>query len=74
VVGNLTVTAQTALGWLAVTPTTTVGTSNLNFPVNDNRANGFACMLGANGYLYVTYGANPGSTTHVVVDILGYYR
>jgi spore germination protein YaaH len=74
VVGNLTVTGQSAAGWLAVTPTTTVKTSNLNFPIRDVRANGFTCPLGANGSLTVTYGAVAGATTQVVVDVLGYYR
>jgi spore germination protein YaaH len=74
VVGNLTVTGQTAAGWLALTPTSTVVTSNLNFPVGDNRANGFTCPLGSGGTLVATYGAGGGSTTQVVVDIVGYYR
>jgi hypothetical protein len=74
VAGNLTVTGQTAAGWLAVGPTMTTKTSNLNFPARDVRANGFTCPLGSNGTLTVTYGAVGGATTQVVVDILGYYR
>jgi hypothetical protein len=74
VVGNLTVTAQAELGWLAITPTSTATTSTLNFPVGDNRANGFTCSMGPGGTLVVTYGASSGSSTHVVVDITGYYR
>jgi spore germination protein YaaH len=74
VVGNLTVTGQSAAGWLALSPTTAVTTSNLNFPARGNLANGFTCPLGANGSLTVTYGAAAGATTQVVVDVLGYYR
>ncbi|HEX7491100.1 MAG TPA: glycosyl hydrolase family 18 protein [Candidatus Limnocylindrales bacterium] len=74
VVGNLTVTGQTAAGWLAVTPTPIVTTSNLNFPYGDARANGFTCALGAGGTLAITYGARGSPTTQVVVDIVGYYR
>ncbi len=75
VVGNLTVTNQTAAGWLNAAPTATSATSTLNFPVGDNRANGFVSMLGPGGSLSVTYGGSGSSaTTQVVVDILGYYR
>ncbi|MGD0862239.1 MAG: glycosyl hydrolase family 18 protein [Candidatus Limnocylindrales bacterium] len=74
VVGNLTVTAQTAAGWLAAAPGPVTATSTVNFPVGDNRANGFVSLLGPNGTLSVTYGSVRGATTQVVVDILGYYR
>jgi spore germination protein YaaH len=74
VVGNLTVTNQSAAGWLAIAPGATVSTSTLNFPLGDVRANGFACPLGKEGTLTVTYGAGAGATTQVVVDVLGYYR
>jgi spore germination protein YaaH len=74
IVGNLTVTNQSAAGWLAIAPGATVSTSTLNFPVGDVRANGFACPLGKGGSLTVTYGAGGGATTQVVVDVLGYYR
>lgn len=74
VVGNLTVTDQNAQGWLAIGPTSSTATSTLNFPVSDVRANGFACSLGSGGTLTTTYVAAAGSTTQVVVDIVGYYR
>jgi hypothetical protein len=74
VVGNLTVTGQTSYGWLSTGPAKTTTTSTLNFPVGDNRANGFVCLLGPNGSLTVTFGGTRGSSTQVVVDILGYYR
>jgi spore germination protein YaaH len=74
-VGNLTVTGQTSNGWLNAAPAATSATSTLNFPVGDDRANGFVSLLGPGGRLVVTYGG-PGTTatTYVVVDIVGYYR
>jgi len=74
VVGNLTVTGQTSAGWLAAAPGPATSTSTLNFPVGDNRANGFVSLLGPGGTLTVTYAGSRGSATQVVVDILGYYR
>jgi spore germination protein YaaH len=74
VVGNLTVTGQTSAGWLAAAPGSSTSTSTLNFPIGDNRANGFVSLLGPGGTLSVTFGGARGSTTQVVVDILGYYR
>jgi spore germination protein YaaH len=74
VVGNLTVTGQTSAGWLSAGPAKSSSTSTLNFPVGDNRANGFVSLLGPGGSLAITFGGTRGSTTQVVVDILGYYR
>jgi hypothetical protein len=74
VVGNLTVTSQTSKGWLAAAPGPVTSTSTLNFPLGDNRANGFVSLLGPGGILTVTFGGSGGATTQVVVDILGYYR
>ena len=74
VVGNLTVTGQTSKGWLAAAPGPVTSTSTLNFPLGDNRANGFVSLLGPGGILTVTFGGSGGATTQVVVDILGYYR
>ncbi len=75
VVGNLTVTGQTSGGWLAAAPAQATNTSTLNFPVGDNRANGFVSMFGPGGSLTVTYGGGAkGSRTQFVVDVMGYYR
>jgi spore germination protein YaaH len=75
VVGNLTVTGQTSGGWLAAAPGASSNTSTLNFPVGDNRANGFVSMFGSGGSLTVTYGGGTkGSKTQFVVDVMGYYR
>ena len=75
ITGTLTVTGQTALGWLALTPVANnhPTTSNLNFPKGDNRATGVTVPLGPRGKLSVTYGAVAGSTTAVVFDVSGYF-
>jgi spore germination protein YaaH len=74
VVGNLTVAGASSYGWLAAGPGPVTGTSTLNFVAHENRANGFACLLGPGGKLYVTFRGVSGSYANVVVDILGYYR
>jgi N-acetylneuraminic acid mutarotase len=74
--GNLTVTGQTYLGYLAVSPRFTgpATTSTLNFPAGDNRANGFDSSLAPDGSLSVVYQATPkSSTTHFVLDVAGYF-
>ena len=76
VTGILTVTSQTALGYLALTktPINKPTTSSLNFPRGDNRATGVTVPLGTGGKLSVTYGASPSSmTTHVIFDVSGYF-
>ncbi len=77
VTGNLTVTGQTSSGYLFIgpVPTTNPGTSTLNFPVGDDRANGVTVALGAGvGTLSVTFVASAGAATaHVIFDVTGYF-
>ena len=76
VTGNLTVTGQTQLGYLYVGPNATDNptSSNLNFPMNDDRANSVAIALGSGGSLSVTYVAQASSaTTSVIFDVTGYF-
>jgi hypothetical protein len=76
VTGNLTVTQQTNPGYLYVgpAPTNYPTSSNLNFPMNDDRANAVTVALGAGGSLSVTYvGLFGGSTAHVIFDVTGYF-
>lgn len=76
VTGILTVTAQTAAGFLSLTktPINKPTTSSLNFPKGDNRATGVTVPLGTGGKLSVTYGAAPSTmTTAVVFDVSGYF-
>src|SRR5450756_2568473 len=75
VTGNLTVTQQTALGYLYIGPNATNNptSSTLNFPLADNRANGVTVALGGGGTLSVTYVAVPGATAQVIFDVTGYF-
>ena len=76
VTGNVTVTQQSAAGYLFVGPEATNNptSSTLNFPVGDNRANAVTVALGTGGKLSVTYVAGvPTATTHVVFDVTGFF-
>jgi spore germination protein YaaH len=74
VTGNLTVTNQTRSGaaYLGPVPTANPGSSTLNFPLGDNRANGVTLALGAGGTLSATYLAASG-TTDFIFDVTGYF-
>jgi hypothetical protein len=76
VTGNLTVTGQSSLGYLYIGPNATNNptSSTLNFPLNDDRANGVTVALSSAGALSVTYAAPTlGPTTNVVFDVTGYF-
>jgi hypothetical protein len=76
VTGNLTVTQQTRNGFLYIGPAAANSptSSNLNFPLGDDRANSTTVALGAGGTLYVTYAAPAmGPTAHVIFDVSGYF-
>ena len=75
VTGNLTVTGQTALGYLYVGPNAMDNptSSTLNFPLGDDRANAVTVALGAGGTLSVTYVAAPGASAQVIFDVTGYF-
>ena len=76
VTANLTVTGQTARGFVAAGPTISPDSpfSNLNFPTGDNRANGLLVPLSGTGSLQLVYGATTGSTAQLLLDISGYYK
>jgi hypothetical protein len=71
---NLTVTGATGPNFLSVGPgdVTSLATSNINFPVSDDRANGGVVKLDANRQVKVFNGDQPGST-HFILDVTGYY-
>ena len=75
VTGNLTVTGQTAGGYLYLGPVATNSptSSTLNFPLGDTRANGVTVALGSGGKLSVTYMAGTGRTAQVILDVTGYF-
>jgi hypothetical protein len=75
VTGNLTVTGQTSSGYLFIGPlaTNNPGSSTLNFPVGDDRANAVTVALGS-GTLSITFVApSSGPTAHAVFDVTGYF-
>ena len=76
VTGNLTVTGQTAPGYLFLGPVATANptSSTLNFPLGDNRANGVTVALGVGGTLSATYvSASSSARTQVIFDVTGYF-
>ena len=75
VTGNVTVTAQQAVGYVAVTPSATNSppSSSINFPLGDNRANNLTVPLSATGSLSAVYKAASGRKTHLIFDVTGYF-
>jgi spore germination protein YaaH len=76
ITGNLTVTQQTAGGFLYIGPTATNNptSSTLNFPVGDDRANAVTVALATDGSISITYVASTGGqTAHVIFDVTGYF-
>ena len=75
VTGILTVTNQTALGYLALTKTAsnTPSTSTLNFPKGDNRATGVTVPLGPGGIQGIIYWATPNMVSGAIFDVSGYF-
>ena len=74
VTGNLTVTAATSDGYVAVGPTmvSVPKTSTLNVMKGQNRANGVTVALKA-GKLQAVWVGKTGSTADVIFDVTGYF-
>jgi uncharacterized membrane protein YoaK (UPF0700 family) len=76
VTGNLTAISSGASGYLSLTPVSppggTPGTSTLNFPGGDIRANAVTAPLGPGGTLWVTF-VGSGGTMNVIFDVTGYF-
>jgi len=76
ITGNLTVANQSAAGYVTLAtnpPPSTPATSTINFPLGDVRANGVTVRLSAAGTLSAVYKAPNGKTTHLILDVTGYY-
>ena len=75
VTGNVTVTGQTAAGYVSVTttPTSTPASSTLNFPNGDTRANNITTPVASNGELSAVYKASSGKKAHILFDVTGYF-
>jgi len=70
---NITVTGPTASGYLTLFPTGTAPptASNINFTAGLTIANSDVVKLGTGGNITIF---NPYGTTHVIIDVVGYYR
>jgi hypothetical protein len=76
ITANVTVTNQTSYGYVFVGPSIVgmPGSSTINFPFGDNRANGVTVPLSATGTLDAWYtGGAIDSTTDLVIDVTGYF-
>jgi type II secretory pathway pseudopilin PulG len=76
ITANLTVTNQKAAGWVYLGPTidSEPGSSTINFPVSDNRANGLTVALSGTGTVDAWYrGATSSATIDIIIDVTGYY-
>jgi hypothetical protein len=75
ITGNLTVTGQSAGGYVSLTsaPTSTPSTSTLNMPVGDTRANNVTILLSNTGTLSAVYKAGAGKAAHLLLDVTGYF-
>lgn len=74
--GNVTVTDQTTLGWVALAPSLTwpISTSTVNFPVGDNRANGIVVPVTGSRALSAVFSARSSkATTQLIFDLTGYF-
>jgi hypothetical protein len=75
ITANLTITNQTAPGWLYLGPTVDSApvSSTINFPKGDNRANGVTVALSPQGTVGAWYGAAGGATIDLIIDVTGYF-
>jgi hypothetical protein len=78
VTGNVTIVGQTRNGYVTVAPSLTSGTqpgtSTINFPTADVRANGITVSLGSGGKLDAMYwSASTADTVNVIFDVTGYF-
>lgn len=75
ITANLTVTNQSAPGWVFVGPAITSApeSSTINFPVKDDRANGMTVALSTQGTLDAWFGATTGAKVDIIIDVTGYY-
>ncbi|MGZ8501588.1 MAG: hypothetical protein ACXWW6_01920 [Candidatus Limnocylindrales bacterium] len=75
ITGNFTMVSPSKVGYAAVTkdPDNTPPNSTINFPAGSVRANGVFAPLSASGALSIVYKAKTGGTSHVLLDVTGYF-
>jgi hypothetical protein len=76
ITGNLTVVNARSTGWVAMTeqPTASPGTSTLNFPAGDTRANGVTAPLSPGGTVGLLFVGTGGTTSDLILDVTGYFQ
>jgi hypothetical protein len=76
VTGNLTVVGQTAPGYVTVSnsPLAVPGTSTINFPVGDVRANGVNVPVDDTGHLWFVAQTVHGGHVQLIFDLSGYFE
>jgi hypothetical protein len=75
VTANVAVVGQTAGGYVTLSTANPVGTpptATVNFPKGDIRANGVTIKLSPTGTVFAVFTA-PSGSTHLVIDVTGYY-
>jgi len=78
VTGNVTVVGQTAAGYVSLAPLlksgVAPGTSTINFPTGDTRANGVTVPVASGGSLdFMYWTGNTANTTNILFDLTGYF-
>jgi hypothetical protein len=78
VTGNVTVVGQTAAGYVSLAPSLTSGvapgTSTINFPTGDVRANGVTVQLASGGTLdFMHWSSSAVDTVNIIFDVTGYF-
>jgi hypothetical protein len=76
ITGNLTVVGQTGAGYVSATPTAQASptTSTINVPMGDVRANGITVPLDGSGDQHFVFKSSGGRTTHLILDVTGYFQ
>ena len=73
---DVTVVGASTGGYLALTPEdpgAVRGTSTVNFPRADTRANAVTLPIGGDGGMWVTFVGSAGAHADVVFDVSGYF-
>ena len=75
VTGNLTITAPSSGGYVALTEAKTAkpATSTINFPAKDTRAIGVTIPLAKDGSLAIVFVSSSGARVQAVFDVTGYF-
>ena len=72
---NVTITGQTSAGYLFLGPTASGNptSSTINVALKDTRANNTTVRISSDGLLTAVWKGAPRSTSHLIVDITGYF-